>query len=126
MSDHLLSLSKLAAVVLMQIYVSSMGYLSLKTKQQELNFLKGCDVFVSLPTGYGKLLVFAILPSLFHLVIRRIELSIVIVVSPLAALILEKMSAFSRMSFMYKFLAICNQMKESTEESSIVTTNWSF
>ena len=31
-----------------------------------MEFCKGKDVFVSLPTGYGKTLIFAVLPSLFN------------------------------------------------------------
>ena len=41
--------------------------LSLKPKQMEaiVNFCLGNDVFVSLPTGYGKSIIYAILPSVF-------------------------------------------------------------
>ena len=39
----------------------------LKEKQQEAveAFMKGNDTFVSLPTGYGKSMIYAILPSAF-------------------------------------------------------------
>ena len=41
--------------------------LSLKPKQLEAiqKFCSGKDVFVSLPTGYGKSVIYAILPSIF-------------------------------------------------------------
>jgi bloom syndrome protein len=41
----------------------------LKDKQYEaiFNFVLGRDVFVSLPTGYGKSMIYALLPSVFDL-----------------------------------------------------------
>ena len=40
---------------------------TLKDKQREavVGFMKGSDVFVSFPTGYGKSMVYAILPPAF-------------------------------------------------------------
>ena len=44
-----------------------LGFPSLKVKQKEAvrAFVKGNDTFVSLPTGYGKSVIFAILPMVF-------------------------------------------------------------
>ena len=44
-----------------------LGFTSLKEKQTEavLSFLKGRDTFVALPTGYGKSIIYAILPYAF-------------------------------------------------------------
>ena len=44
-----------------------LGYESLKDKQVEAvsTFMKGNDIFVSLPTGYGKSIIYAILPHAF-------------------------------------------------------------
>ena len=41
----------------------------LKEKQREalLNFCLGRDVFVSLPTGYGKSIIFGLLPVVFNI-----------------------------------------------------------
>ena len=63
-----------------------------------MEFLKGNDVFVSLPTGYGKSLCYVILPRVFDL--KRFgsidsKQSIVIVVSPLLALMKDQVATYS-------------------------------
>ncbi len=40
-----------------------LGYTSLN--EAICAFIEGCDIFVSLPTGYGKSLIYAILPLVF-------------------------------------------------------------
>ena len=52
------------------------------------SFLRGNDVFVSLPTGYGKSICFALPPLVFDRV-RKDAGSIVICISPLTALMME-------------------------------------
>ncbi len=44
-----------------------LGIESLKDKQLEavLKFVEGHDIFVSLPTGYGKSIIYAVLPLVF-------------------------------------------------------------
>ena len=57
----------------------------------------GNDVFVSLPTGYGKSLCFGLLPCVFD-ALRGVEKkSIVLVVCPLVALMKEHVVHFSSM-----------------------------
>ena len=47
--------------------VQAMGLQALRPKQKEavMAFLAGNDVFVSLPTGYGKSIIYAVLPGVF-------------------------------------------------------------
>ena len=63
---------------------SRMGYSALRPKQEEviLDFVRGSDVFVSLPTGSGKSLCYSLLPGMFDEIHRLQGVSIVIVVSP--------------------------------------------
>ena len=53
----------------------------LKEKQREavLGFCQGRDVFVSLPTGYGKLIIYAVLPMVFNILNGKIYVCFVIV-----------------------------------------------
>ena len=76
----------------------ALGYDSLKPEQETalLAFLDGKDVFVSLPTGYGKSLCYAALPAAFDSLLRRKEAtSIVIAVSPLIALMKDQVAGLS-------------------------------
>ena len=51
----------------LELSLQSIGITQLKDKQEEaiLTFVRGKDTFVSLPTGYGKSLIFGILPLVF-------------------------------------------------------------
>lgn len=52
---------------LIQESAVQLGYDRLKEKQLEaiMSFVGGNDTFVSLPTGYGKSVIFAVLPLVF-------------------------------------------------------------
>ncbi|XP_065917244.1 ATP-dependent DNA helicase Q1-like [Dysidea avara] len=72
-----------------------MGIANLKPKQLEAisAFLSGRDVFVSLPTGYGKSIIFALLPPIFNR-IRDCNDSLVVCISPLASLEMDLTEKF--------------------------------
>ncbi len=57
-------------------------------------FLKGKDVFVSLPTGSGKSLCYWILPYIFDFIRGRCD-SMVLVVSPLIAIMQDQVDIFA-------------------------------
>ena len=73
---------------------ASLGYPALKPEQEEAitQFLMGRDVFVALPTGYGKSLCYCCLPRVFDRVRSVEEQSIVVVVSPLTALMKDQVA----------------------------------
>ena len=78
---------------------SELGYLSLKRQQQVVisNFISGKDVFVALPTGFGKSLCYGCLPRVFNKLSKQeSKKSIVIVVSPLVALMADQVDVFKR------------------------------
>ena len=74
----------------------SLGYV-LKPEQRTCIFqsASGSDVFVSLPTGYGKSLCYTLLPPVFDFLRGVKEKSIVLVVSPLLALMKDQVASIS-------------------------------
>ena len=86
------SLSEIA-----RLAAANLGYVSLKPEQESVivSFMEGNDVFVSLPTGYGKSLCYAALPYAFDQLRATSKPSIVIVVSPLIALMKDQVSGYS-------------------------------
>ena len=76
---------------------TSLGITTLKTEQQEAirQFVLGRDVFVSLPTGYGKSVCYFPLPFVFDRLRRAEKKSMVVVVSPLVALMKDQVAQCS-------------------------------
>ena len=76
---------------------TSLGITTLKTEQQEAirQFVLGRDVFVSLPTGYGKSVCYFPLPFVFDCLRRVEKKSIVVVASPLVALMKDQVAQCS-------------------------------
>ena len=73
----------------------SMGYQDVKEEQVEAvsEFVGGKDVFVALPTGYGKSFCYGCLPGVFERAKGR-ENGIVLIVSPLVALMKDQVASF--------------------------------
>ena len=69
-------------------YVWSLGYTNEQLRTVR-DVLSGLDTFVSLPTGYGKSLCYAILPWAFDELRNTKKASIVLVVSPLVSLTID-------------------------------------
>ncbi len=72
---------------------SGFGYrLEQKQEGSILQFTKGKDVFISLPTGFGKSLCYILLPGVFD-IIRGVEKkSMILVISPLIALMEDQVA----------------------------------
>ena len=79
----------------------------------EQKIVGGNGVFVSLPTGYGKSLCYILLPRIFYFVRGAKNKSIVVVVSPLTALMKDQVSSITEMGL----LAAVISDKESTSST---------
>lgn len=77
----------------------------LKPLQQEAiaTFVQGNDVFVALPTGFGKSVMFGLLPTVFDCLLDR-QGSIVCVLSPLVALMRDLKEKFVPRGLSAEFL----------------------
>ena len=73
-----------------------LGYSDVRDEQLEAarEFLRGQDVFVSLPTGSGKSCCYGCLPLTFNS-LRKSSSSVVVVISPLKALMLDQAQIFN-------------------------------
>ena len=94
---------------------STLGF-TLKPEQERClrKFVGGKDVFVSLPTGFGKSLCFILLPPIFD-VLREVNgKSIVLVVSPLIALMKDQVETIKEMGITAAYISD----KESTTAST--------
>ena len=82
-------------VPIVEYAAGSLGYHDLREQQRDaiITFLEGNDVSVSLPTGYGKSLCYGCLPVAFGS-LRSDSKSIVIVISPLVALVKDQVKNF--------------------------------
>ena len=77
------------------------GIWELKQHQKNvvISFVKGVEIFGSLPTGYRKSLIYALLPSLFDCLRQKhgaIGRSIVVCVTPLSTLMIDQKARLSR------------------------------
>ena len=72
----------------------------LKEKQLEslISVLKGRDTFAILPTGYGKSLIYHLLPLVHDCVSNRHSKALILVVSPLTQLIADQLDRLTKMA----------------------------
>ena len=87
----------------------SHGYVEIKEKQRDaiLAFVSGKDVFVSLPTGYGKSFCYQCLPLLFDIPqSHEVGTSIAVVVTPLAAIMKDHSGTLRHGSTFLRTLAV--------------------
>lgn len=87
----------------------------LKPLQREAirTFLPGKDVFVSLSTGYGKSLCYALLPLVFDHLRSCRHTSIVLCIFPLTALMMEQRTKFSVRGLWSNFIGQIQQDVQS-------------
>ena len=106
--------------------VRRLGYDAPTTEQKDAvtAFVRGKDVFVSLPTGSGKSLCYACLPWVFDALRSGGEVSelqsqsIVVVVSPLLSLMKDQVSCFNSRGLNCEFVSI-----EQTDANAVARVN---
>ncbi|XP_011405272.1 PREDICTED: uncharacterized protein LOC105313489 [Amphimedon queenslandica] len=81
-----------------EVAAIEIGYDRLKAEQMQVisKFVEGNDVFAMLPTGFGKSLCYLCLPIVFDMLqdnFRQEDLSIIVIVTPLTALIKDQVCA---------------------------------
>jgi len=91
--------------------VATVGVVKLKKEQREAieAFVEGQDVFIALPTGYGKSYCYGLLPLVFDHLRSRPASSIVVCVSPLTALMMEQRTKFSMKGISSEFVGELQQ-----------------
>ena len=96
---------------------SELGYSALRSNQELVvrHFLRGNDVFVSLPTGSGKSSCYCLLPRAFDFLWQRTALreSIVIVVSPLISLMQDQVRAMIERNVTAVYIGGADDMLEA-------------
>ena len=97
--------------------VEAVGVTALKPLQREAirAFASRNDVFVSLPTGYGKLFCFTLLPLVFDRIHSRSG-SIVLCISPLTSLMMEQRTKFTMLGLRCEFVGELQQDLESISD----------
>ena len=90
--------------------IEAVGLQSLKPLQRHVisSFVTGNDVFVSLPTGFGKSYCFVLLPLVFDYLLDC-RGSIVLCVSPLTSLMLEQREKYSAKGICCEFVGELQQ-----------------
>ena len=83
--------------------IQRLGYSTMKPEQLQVvsGIVSGRDVFAVLPTGFGKSLCYACLPTVFGLVLLVKGTSIVLAVAPLTAIMKDQLSVASRRTYLW-------------------------
>ena len=102
----------------------SLGYtLKPEQKQALLKFVGGQDVFVSLPTGFGKSLCYILLPRIFDLLQGVENKCVVIVVSPLIALMKNQVASITKIGLSATYVSDRDTKLASKSEQSAMKGN---
>eukprot|EP00731_Ephydatia_muelleri_P011886 Em0006g780a len=96
-----------------------LGYASIRLNQLNAikSFMEGNDIFVILPTGSGKSLCFTVLPFAFDCLYQR-DSSIVIVVSPLIALMKDQVATLNSKGLSAAYLS--SEMNDRAQQERIL------
>ncbi len=92
-----------------------LGIQVLKPLQKDvvLKFVRGNDVFVALPTGFGKSLCYGCLPGVYDN-LNNVKGSIVAVISPLLSLMTDQVARFNKMGLNTSMVSGSGMTEEET------------
>ena len=98
--------------------------ISLKPEQKEvlMEFVCGNDVFVCLPTGYGKSLCYMLLPVVHDLLRGHHNSSLILVISPLRSLMMDQVNACSKLGL--NAVRVCSEVRENVREGSLMNADY--
>jgi bloom syndrome protein len=96
---------------------TQLGFQELKPQQYDavFHFMQGKDVFAALPTGFGKSVIFGILPTAFDIYLERPCTSIAVVITPLVALMKEFKEKFVPRGISAEFVGELQTDAEATQ-----------
>eukprot|EP00731_Ephydatia_muelleri_P034357 Em0056g16a len=96
-----------------------LGYTAIRPNQHKAvkSFIEGSDVFISLPTGSGKSFCYSVLPFIYDDLYHRVG-SIVIVVSPLIALMKDQVAALTGKGLKAAYLS--SKMDDVLQKEQVV------
>lgn len=96
---------------------TSLGY-TLKPEQERglQEFVAGKDVFISLPTGFGKSLCYILLPRIFDTLREVDRKSITLVVSPLIALMKDQVATITALGLSATYVTDKKSMTHSVRQ----------
>lgn len=96
--------------------LESLDRVSFKLKSQQLDSIKyvveGSDVFVWLPTGFGKSIIYESLPFVFDR-LRNVSNSLVLVVSPLISLMVDQVKSLAKRGVCCAIMSDCSVVDQS-------------
>ena len=102
----------------------SLGISQLKAEQRKAidAFVSGKDVFVYLPTGFGKTVCYIVLPVVFDTLRKVTGESIVVVVSPLKILMADQVDSCSHKGL--KSVSVCGDESSRQLYNSVINGNF--
>ena len=77
------------------------------------------DVFVALPTGFGKSLTFQILPAVFKVLLDKGFIMLVIVVSPLTSIVKDQVGYLRNLGFEVAFIGESEKLDKDIIQGNI-------
>ena len=93
------------------VLLNVLKYKLITQEESIFYFINGNDVFVSLPTGFGKSLCYILLPAVFDSLWKQSKTYIILVVSPLITLMNDQLDVINAMEITAAKLSSSNSLE---------------